>query len=101
MTSERPGSPLGSWENTSARRSCTGAFSESTEGDAAVGVTIDNQGSRESSYANVETSTAGSNGRIRRRVHKNSKSSLLGALGLGSSFFRGNVKDELKKQVSM
>lgn len=65
------------------------------DGSVAVGVTIDRQGSG-SSFATNRASMQGS--RPRRRGQDN-KPSLLGALGLGSSFFRGNVKDELKKQV--
>ncbi|GAB4818740.1 hypothetical protein N2152v2_005786 [Parachlorella kessleri] len=65
----------------------------SPEGAAAVGVTIERH---TSSFVSNRSSVQG--GKARRRRPDSDKSSVLGMLGLGSSFFKGNVKDELKKQ---
>jgi hypothetical protein len=93
MADERPNT-LDPWAGKSVRNSYG---SQVDDGSGAVGVTIDRQPSN-ASATTARSSLPGS--RARRRNNVDSKTSLLGAFGLGSSFFRGNVKDEMKKQVS-
>lgn len=87
-------SPLDGWAKPASLRNSYG--SPVDDGSVAVGVTIDRQGSGTSFTTTNRSSLPG--GKARRRNVDN-KNSVLGALGLGSSFFRGNVKDEMKKQV--
>ena len=100
MADDPPGSALEAWAKAPLRTSyAVSARSPGSEGGGsiAVGVTIDRQGSGTSFATTNRSSLPGGGGR--RRAQVDNKASLLGALGLGASFFRGNVKDEMKKQV--
>lgn len=84
----RPSQFQGSWEFASSNRD---SLPSQADGGS-VALAVERQGS---SFATNRSSVPG--GRARRKV--DTKSSVLGKLGLGSSFFRGNVKEEMKKQV--